>query len=265
MNRYIIILLLFFAEDISSQIFHSINNTELKYSKRIEITSRDTMILSNNALGKWIKILPIRKAYDHSSMIPNKLHEIEYESFVLDSSQNIENLVLKNLQPHTFYITKLDTIESKFSSPYPIHLINESFIQIVVRENDDFIGSITEMLGTPFLLPTQNIYKYGHHTDLNIGADCAELAIYGRRRQGYKIPYCGPKGIIKYLKYTNKFGSGTIIHFGFQVSIVYKDNNIIGKFDPEDLLIHAFEDCVKIEKYKDSKLFGKSCRTYEWK
>ena len=70
----------------------------------------------------------------------------------------------------------------------------------------------------------------GHQTDLRVCVDCAELAIYGKRRQGFNIPYCGPRGINNYLEEISpdSIFNGCIVHFGDQVDVIYSDEGVKG-------------------------------------
>lgn len=80
------------------------------------------------------------------------------------------------------------------------------------------------------------------------------------------MPYIGPKRIHNYLKKTNLLlcGCGTILHFGFQVSVLYSDKGTLGVLDEEDLLIHAFENAVKIQSLGETTLNKRFCQLYEW-
>ena len=143
-------------------------------------------------------------------------------------------------------------------------LENPGVIQIVKRDTNDYVGLLEEMIHVPFVMPPRLLYQ-GHQTDLRLAVDCAELAIYGKRRQGYNIPYCGPKKIVDYLNETYSIKRGTVINFGFQISVVYKDKGIIGKLDSQDLLIHAYKDKVEIISFENTDLNGRIYKMYEWK
>ena len=144
-------------------------------------------------------------------------------------------------------------------------LYTGTVLQVVVREDDSYTGYLTELLGVPFLLPPYFLEGNKHQTDLRIGADCAEMAIYGKRRMGCQIPYVGPKGIFSYLVPIEKIKKGAIIHFGEQVSVVYEDVDGDGKLGKSDLLIHAWKDQVKIVTYRDSEFWGKPYGIFDWK
>ncbi|MFB6305972.1 MAG: hypothetical protein ABEH43_03115 [Flavobacteriales bacterium] len=163
-----------------------------------------------------------------------------------------------------FHLCTLDSIEDDTIASFNIY--NDiDIIQIINKTHKGFIGYLEELLNVPFVLPPKKLLGEAHQTDLRLGVDCAELAIYGKRRQGYKIPYCGPRGIKKYLKPTSKLTKGTIIHFGFQVSVLYEDKGQIGHLDNNDLLIHAYKDKAEIKKLGNTDLKKRSYQLYQWK
>ena len=107
--------------------------------------------------------------------------------------------------------------------------------------------------------------NHGHQADLRLGIDCAELAIYGRRRMGENIPYVGPRGIKDYLEKTDNVEVGVVLHFGFQVSVLYEDRGKIGKIDEADLLIHAYEDKAEIIELGKTDLWKWPFEMFVWK
>jgi hypothetical protein len=137
--------------------------------------------------------------------------------------------------------------------------------QIVKKLHGGYLGYLEEMLNVPFVLPPRHLSGFGHQTDHRIAVDCAEMAIYGKRRQGYDIPYCGPLRIGKYLDRTDSITAGTVIHFGFQVSVVYEDCGIPGKLDGEDLLIHAYKDKAEIIALNKTDLRKAKYISFTWK
>lgn len=138
-------------------------------------------------------------------------------------------------------------------------------VQVVVRESDDYAGYLTELLHTPFILPPMRIRGL-HQTDVRAGADCAELAIYGKRREGYDIPYCGPKGISRYLdSLKGPVMRGAVLHFGGQVSVLYEDRGVEGLLDNDDLLIEAYGSETKIVRLADCAYAGRPLTLYRWK
>lgn len=137
--------------------------------------------------------------------------------------------------------------------------------QVTVRRDSSFIGFCEELLGLPFVLPPRRIPGFGHQTDLRLATDCAELAIYARRRQGHRLPYVGPKGLRAYLKPADKLEPGAVLHFGFQVSVLYEDRGQPGILDEADLLIHAQREKVEIVPLGETGLLDRRCKIMQWK
>lgn len=185
----------------------------------------------------------------------------------------------------TYYVglgkdTYYDESSLYFESKHPIHKEFMDVIQIVVRENDSYIGYIQELTRTPFVYVPKNVEGY-HQTDERVGSDCAEFAIYGMRRLGFNIPYVGPRGIYDYCNpigngyvYVDKFSEeglykdenlnhieigldglqeGDVLHFGEQVSVFYRDLGVEGVLDHNDLLIQSYIRGIEIIPIKESE------------
>lgn len=187
----------------------------------------------------------------------------------------------------------LDQINTVFSAASPL---NQKYpfkiVQIVRRKDDTYIGYLTELLHTPFIIAPMVTQDGYHETDMRMGSDCAAFAIYGRRRQGYQVSYCGPRGIYKYLReigkgpflpkkalgtevYVNKdaqsvkvgaegIGRGDIVHFGDQVSVFYEDLGANGILDKDDLLFQCYKDAPHITSIANSGFYHKPLRIFKW-
>ncbi len=169
---------------------------------------------------------------------------------------------LKNWSKGTFLCSWQSIKEDTLSS---VNILDRPGVfQLIKRDSDDYVGYLEELLTVPFVMPPRLLYS-GHQTDLRLGVDCAELAIYGKRRQGYDIPYCGPQKIVNYLKETDSIRRGTVVSFGFQISVVYEDRGLSGQLDDADLLIHAYKDKAEIISFGESGLNRYPYKLYEWK
>lgn len=196
-------------------------------------------------------IEPVQKEYDG---LPGAA-AIEYRSRPLHDTI----IELDTLQPGTW-------IFSSFPIDSAVQDISQMVVTfVVVRTGNEYLDYLSELHNVPFTLPPRRL-KNGHQTDLRIGTDCAELAIYGMRRLGHDIPYCGPKNIHKYCTKVDSIQPGDLIHFGDQVSVIYEDNGIKGVFDEKDQLIHARPKGVTIERWIDSEYEGRSYfKLLRWK
>ncbi|MEQ9405077.1 MAG: hypothetical protein RIM99_15915 [Cyclobacteriaceae bacterium] len=257
----LIIPILLFISLVGDSPVAIVNGVKI-YQKVIEVSLHDQVILLSNSEGPWHQIKPIPKEYDNLSSGVKPITDIEYEVLELSKTQSLN---VNELRPGTFHFINGDEFTEYFSSSKPLTSSYPQVIKLIVREEDSYVGYLTEQLGLPFIIPPKTLPGIGHQTDLQIGTDCAELAIYGRRRQGFKIEYGGPRGIRNHLVETNQIFPGLILHFGHQVSILYKDFGKIGQIDDEDLLIHAYQDKVQIQRFGDTDLFGDPYQTMTWK
>ena len=132
------------------------------------------------------------------------------------------------------------------------------------RPDDSYIGYLHELFNTPYIYGSKRI-KGGHQSDLLVGSDCADFAVYGKRRQigksGYDYTYTG--GLRKlagkrwsvdldsegYYQTNNKerltFGPegeirpGNLINFEEgHVGVLYQDDGD-GLLDTGDLIMHT--------------------------
>ncbi len=53
---------------------------------------------------------------------------------------------------------------------------------VVYRKDDSYLGYLYELYNTPYIYGSKRI-KGGHQSDLLVGSDCADLMVYGKRRQ----------------------------------------------------------------------------------
>lgn len=257
------LLLCSFFQSIGD-IHVSINNQASQPIATVLATQGDSIKLSTNENGYWVLYEPVKREYDNLSTGVRTIEKIEYKTKKL-KNQPANSIDLK-LSPGTFNIGfSLNPIDTTFSTFYPLKDIDFNIVQVTIREDDSYVGYLTELLGLPFVIPPKLIGSHGHQTDLRIGTDCAELAIYGKRRMGFNIPYCGPRGILAYLKGTDDLKPGTIVHFGHQVSVLYQDRGTVGVLDKDDLLIHAYQDKVAIEELGKTELANNEYRLYLWR
>lgn len=265
MGRLIFCVIFFLCNTVlHATVYTKVDDLLPTSQSSIHLLEGQTITLKTDKIGNWVKILPILQEYDNLKNGVKSVEPITYNIVPIENAWNDSILIIDDIKPGTYYFGNFDKISTTIISSKPIHLAYDNIIQLVVREDNSYLGFLTEQLNLPFIIPPKSLSNFGHQTDLNIGTDCAELAIYGKRRLGYDIPYVGPKGITKYLIPVDTISSGTILHFGFQVSILYEDRGKKGELDEDDLLIHAFEDKVKIQPLGDTKLFWIPCKMYQW-
>ena len=123
---------------------------------------------------------------------------------------------------------------------------------LVVREDDSYVGYLTELLGVPFVYWPTRVAGAGHQTDARLGADCVATVIYGRRRMGCGVPYYVPAVLFRLAAPVPpgpdgapEVRAGDILHFGFQTAVLAEDRPPLGRLDDGDLVVHAYHGLVE--------------------
>lgn len=263
-------------------------------------TSYNTVPVENIMNVQLYQVNPVMKGYDNFEGIPSR----EFKSYIMPIDYEFESMTIKSISNEqiekgygTYYFgINLDTFlvqnNGVFTTTLFIHKeYEEKIVQVVYREDDTYIGILKELMNTPFVYVPKFSRGY-HQTDERIGSDCAEFVIYGMRRMGYKIPYCGPNNIHKYAEeivsgkvYLDRSSTsgvykdeslnlikineeevqpGDIIHFGEQVSVFYEDKGIIGVLDVGDLIIQSYYNEPEIVSIEDSGFYGYPLKIYRF-
>lgn len=260
----------------------------------------------------WYQVKPKLKEYSnlwkqgHPDVGDIHLEPIEYEIVPITGWRGQDSVDLSTVLPPdktgTFYFaTEIDGVTEPlplqlegFAESSPLHLkYRYRVIQVVRREDDSYLGYLAELFGTPFVIGPRMTDQGVNETDARMGSDCAAFAIYGKRRQGYRVPYCGPLGVYRYLSAIedvplrpipfeqtevyatpdNRFirigpgglQAGDIVHFGEQVSVFYSDVGIKGVFDKDDLLLQCFGSQPTLTTVRDSGFYHMPLRIFKWR
>lgn len=260
----------------------------------------------------WYQIRPKLKEYSnlwkqgYPDMGDIHIEPIDYEIVPLTGFRGQDTIDLSTAVPSgetgTFYLgVEVGDVSEPFSSPSgvfsessPLHLkYRYRVIQVVRRKDDSYLGYLTELFETPFIIGPRMTDQGVHETDARMGSDCAAFAIYGKRRQGYRVPYCGPLGIHRYLsvieseslrpvplEHTEIYVTpdkrqvrtgdgglqpGDIVHFGEQVSVFYSDAGIKGVLDKDDLLLQCYGSRPTLTTLEDSGFYHLPLRIYRWR
>lgn len=272
----------------------------------IYLLEGDTVSVSSSSgfAVDWYIALPVRGEYGNliPGGLPNGLgvDTLDYRVFLLAAGEPEVLLVpdedLGIPCPGIFYLIadppselRVDTVSwaEPLNYLYPDHVI-----QVVSRPSNDYIGYLFEMINTPFLMAPRFTPQGNQQADCRLGCDCAGLAVYGRRRMGFDIPYAGPLRILPYLTpvlpdlfapdssqipvvYRSGTGEsvpvgdggiacGDIVHFGVQVSIFLEDRGVIGILDPEDMLIQSWFDGPHVCAIAVCGFYNLPIRLYRW-
>jgi hypothetical protein len=150
-------------------------------------------------------------------------------------------------------------------------------VELVVRRDDSYVGMVSELLGVPFVYWPRGSAA-GHQTDLRRGADCVALAIYGRRRLGFSVPYVAPPALSRYadvissaastgdaISNSTPIAAGDILHFGFQTAVVSSDRGRRGMLDGDDLVIHTYHGVAEEARVSDLPYRRHKLRVMRWR
>ena len=133
-----------------------------------------------------------------------------------------------------------------------------------MREDDTFLGYLTELYNTPYIWASAGSAGV-HQADRHIGSDCADLMVYGMRRAGKKIDYGstfdvprwgGKKAIAKIAalgedgRFVDAAGNaipigaagvmrGDLLLFHRHVGAFSEDREPLGVLDANDFLLHT--------------------------
>ncbi len=303
----------FFLRQGEALIFYPVIERNGCYYSAAEVFIKDndtvTVDGSIDATITWYAITPVFREYENlrprqQNTPPVCIEPVQYlksgpmsQDYILDFPGEMGDTL------GTFYVccsintsdTVLDPIPSdSFTSTEPLHRsYRHKVIQVVVRTDDSYMGYLTEMFNVPFTLPPMRTRTGWHQCDERMGADCAEFAIYGKRRQGFEVAYLGPRGIYRYLDeiapsklfpaatdhgvvYQDTSGNtvrvgdaglvpGDILHFGAQVSVFYADGGVPGVLDPDDLVVQSYIPGTYVTSIKEGSFFHLPVRVFKWK
>ena len=206
---------------------------------------------------RWYVAMPIAEDYDNYRYCgehPAKgchqpIHYIQRELPELRGQLSFD---IKSL--HTFaspgtYLIGIDTDSSETLPGREIaELEAQRLFKLVIRRDDTYVGYLTELFGVPFVLWPQLLPGKGHQTDLQLGADCVALVIYGMRRKGFQIPYVAPTALSRFMTVISdadgtgarRIRVGDVLNFGFQTAVVAEDREPLGVLSDNDLIIHTY-------------------------
>lgn len=242
----------------------------------------------------WLCIEPVTGEYNNLKD-GGRIEPIRYRTREITSGAVLSFPPEKKEEPfgtRYFAVKGTKSFADVFPETLPLH---EKYpfqvVQVAYRADDTYLGYLTELFGTPFVIAPKITEGGFHETESRIGCDCASFAVYGKRRQGYRATYDGPRGIYRYLDelltgplYNVPFGEteayvgedgktvttanirpGDIIHFGEQVSVFYRDAGIPGILDKDDELMQCFGSTPVVITFAKSGFYGKPLRVFRWR
>jgi len=141
-----------------------------------------------------------------------------------------------------------------------------------------YTGKLTEIFNLPYIYGSALLRIANKPSaDARFGADCSSFIIYGRRRQGWNIPYVNPKDLLPFLEPIDEFigfkqgiaygrlgpivmtpellANGLLLHFGRHVAAVYQNDD--GVLKENTSVAH------QLETYPEITTFGLLARRYK--
>jgi hypothetical protein len=160
----------------------------------------------------------------------------------------------------------------------------ETYVSNIVRfsryEGSGYVGKLTEIFNLPYVYGSALLTVEGKNSaDARYGADCSNFIIYGRRREGFRIPYLNPNQLLPYLNQIDEFRgfqngvaygqhgpirvkadlvkNGLLLHFGKHMAAVYRNDAQQGMLNENTLVVH------QLETYPEITTFGAMAAKYK--
>jgi hypothetical protein len=269
-----------------------INLDDGNMENRFYIKFGEEVIISSK-IYKTIRFITPKRGHYSNISADNRIEiqSIKYEFFDVEIKNCILDLTtISELSLGTYQIA-WGNQPDEYCSFDPLFL-NENIIQIVIRQDDTFLGYLMEHINNPFIYTPLRNLNGSNQVENNVGCDCVSFITYGLRRLGYDIPYTNPQSIGGYISteektfyypeysdndvyiYKNQnnepyqimdhaISKGIIISFREQISALYEDRGIPGVLDSEDLLIQSWFDGPLIVSMKENGFWGYPVKVYE--
>jgi hypothetical protein len=143
----------------------------------------------------------------------------------------------------------------------------DTYVSNIIRlsryQGDGYPGKLTEIFNLPYVYGSSLLGQDYH------GADCSNFIIYGRRREGHRIPYVNPQGLLPYLEPLDEFQgfqdnvaqglhgpiavtpellrNGLLLHFGKHIAAVYSG---VGNLNRSTPVVHQLEGYPEITTFE---------------
>ncbi|MBX7101629.1 MAG: hypothetical protein K1X89_28200 [Myxococcaceae bacterium] len=159
--------------------------------------------------------------------------------------------------------------------------LSRQVMRVTFRQSDSYLGYLTELFNTPYIFGSAG-EGAKNQSDLLIGSDCADLAVYGRRRMGRRAEYTSSFGIDRQAPLVaaavaqsdagvaldaqgrpiTAARPGDLLHFpgSRHVAVLYEDREPKGVLDANDLMLHTCWAPPTIEPVGAS-----SCASFPWR
>lgn len=221
---------------------------------------------------RWHKLEPTAAALDntqpkfHFEPVPYRATELErcrgQARCTVDVAPTVLPEVLPGVGTMAFQVTV--TVKGTEVSTPGLESVDSAglsrkVMRVTFRRDDTYLGYLTELFNTPYIFGSDGPAGR-HQSDLLIGSDCADLAIYGRKRLGKPATYTSSYGIdaqapevVRVVSLDGERGldgrglpvakaqPGDLLHFpgSRHVAVLYEDREPKGVLGPNDLMLHT--------------------------
>mgnify|MGYP000954763781 CR=1 FL=1 len=136
-------------------------------------------------------------------------------------------------------------------------------LRVTFRADDTLVGYASELLNTPYIFGSAGP-DGRNQSDLLIGSDCADFAIYARRRMGFRADYTSSYAIDRQAPEVKRGApkQGDLVHFPStrHVAILYEDVPPLGELNDEDLILHTCWAPPTVQRLADTPCAAKPWR-----
>ncbi|MGO9437198.1 MAG: hypothetical protein ACLP00_23240 [Terracidiphilus sp.] len=190
----------------------------------------------------------------------------------VDAANDSAVLDDEKLIPFFDKATGLGTVRVFCEVGYGDNIYLSRVITISRFQGDGYIGKLTEIFNLPYVLGSALLHVDGQTSaDARQGADCSHFIIYGRRREGAKIPYVNPRDLLPYLELLDEFQEfkegvafgrhgpivvtpellkrGLLLHFGNHVAAVYGQSGHGGVLTGDTIVVHQLDGPPEITTF----------------
>lgn len=149
--------------------------------------------------------------------------------------------------------------------------LTDAVMRVSIRQDDSFLGYLTEMFGQPYIWASAGPTKATHQSERLEGSDCADFVVYGARRMGADLAYTWTGALPTV---TKRLGGGTrsddgvyrdakgkpvayttagdLVLFPRHVGVLVEDRGVRGVLDDQDVMMHTLFDSPKRQAIADS-------------
>ncbi len=133
--------------------------------------------------------------------------------------------------------------------------LTKEVMRVTFRADDSLIGYASELINTPYIFGSAGP-DGRNQSDLLIGSDCADFAVYARRRMGIRAEYTSSYGIDAQAPEVKdgKPKRGDLLHFpgARHVAIFFEDRPPLGEVSDDDLIFHTCWTPPTVQRLGDS-------------